>query len=689
MKDIVVIEEVNDDLEEGEITDGEPEVKILKYPKTKPKKLPRRYNLHDRSSNNKHRNCKHKTKNKFKNSTYSFATPLKKHKSSCHHRNLEKHRLPVERLNSAKNEYDLKYRENQTTYVSSSQVKSAFKNYTSPPRTASKSVKIALNKYPGPKTEDNYSRLLLSYKKAKERFNQKSEKVDLSCQDNNSSKRDNATQNTNDRKEHLSPIRAHSHEKTLLERDSIKKENENESEDEDVDELRRIALATFAKKLKAEKESLENINEVASFDSNDESNSPSEIPSQKPSESFHVENDNGSRDNYDVVDMDIDDDENFENLSNGNLFIIDKTPASSEFSQKFPDIEHNQDCNVNVCDVTQDLSLKNGTQPLSNTQFKSNEDFEEELLRAELIASLNSSQRKLPSIPCNIQLKEKLEVSNKALNSIQKTNVAKPHIVYPKGPLRNLVKRSDAIIQGKTSKAVIQGRPKFSKLVSKTIKPPPPRSTNAAQERLIITLNNDTTTEESEEESDKNTVARENISVSSIEAFISNARKKSDANQSKISNSNNVSCLSKAQQEEYSNLKRILAEKEPYSVPPPIVKEKIVPDQTNVSFIIVKISDAKDNLEKELGKKNQLQTELLKRKQNYMTSKLKAQLLKEQLHAAEKLRAANLESWKQCSAKLDVFKKSISKWKSIIHLLETELNSRCSQLELNPPAPRI
>ncbi|GFV37299.1 uncharacterized protein TNCV_2699861 [Trichonephila clavipes] len=708
MKDIVVIDEVNDDLEEGEITDGEPEVKILKYPKTKPKKLPRRYNLHDRSSNNKHKNCKHKTKNKFKNSTYSFSTPLKKHKSSCHHRNLKKHRLPVERLNSAKNEfnlYDLKYRENQTTYVSSSQIKSAFKNYTSPPRAASKSEKIAPSNYPDPETED-FSRLLLSYKKAKERFNQKSEKVDSNGQDNNSSKRDNATQNTNDRKEHLSPTRAHSHEKNQL--DSIEKKNENESEDEDVDELRRIALATVAKKLKAEKESLENINEVASFDSNDEPNSPSEISSQKPSELFHVENDNGSRDNYDVVDMDIDDDENFENLSNSNLFIIDKTPASSEFSKKFPDIEHNQDCNVKVFDVTQDISLKNGTQPLSNTQFKSNEDFEEELLRAELIASLNSSQRKLPSPPCNIPLKEKLEVSNKTLNSIQKTNVAKSHIVYPKGPLRNLVKRSSkaiiqgkpskaiiqgkpskAVIQGKPSKAVIQGRPKFSKLVSKTIKPLPQRSINAAQERLIITLNNDTTTEESEEESDKNAVAQENVPVSSIEALISSARQKSDVNQSKISNLNDVSCLSKAQQEEYNNLKKILAEKEPYSVPPPIVKEKIVPDQTHLNFLIDKISVAKDTFEKELEKKNQLQTELLKKKQNYMASKLKAQLLKEQLHAAEKLRAVNLESWKQCSAKLDVFKKSISKWKNLIQLLETELNSRSSQLELNPLAPRI
>ncbi|GFQ82887.1 uncharacterized protein TNCT_356061 [Trichonephila clavata] len=667
--DIIVIDEVNDDLEEGEITDGEPEVKILKYPKTKPKKLPRRYNLHNRSSN-KHRNCKHKTKNKLKNSTYSFATPLKKHKSSCHRHNLEKHRLPVERLNSAKSEfnlYDLKYKENQTTYVSSSQVKSAFKNYTSPPRAASKSEKIAPNNYPNHENEDNFSRLLLNYKKAKERFNQKTEKVDSNCQ-NNSSKRDNTTQNTNDKKEHISPTRAHFHGKTRL--NSIEKKNESESEDDDVDELRRIALATFAKKLKAEKESLENIDEVASFDSNDVSNSPSEIPSQKPSESFHAENDNGSRDNYDVVDMDIDDDENLENLSNSNLFIIDKTPASSEFSQKFPAIEHNQDCNVNVCDATQDISPKNGTEPLSNTQFKSNEDFEEELLRAELIASLNSTQRELPSPPCNIPLKGKLEVSNKILNSVQKTNVAKPHNVYPKGPVRNLVKRS--------SKAIIQGKPKFSKLTSKTIKPPPPRSINAAQKRLIITLNNDTTTEESEEESDKNIATQENVPVSSIEALISSARQKSDVNQSKISNSNDVSCLSKAQQEEYNNLKKILAEKEPYSVPPPIVKEKIVPDQTHLNFLIDKISVAKDTLEKELGKKNQLQTELLKKKQNYMASKLKVQLLKEQLHAAEKLRAANLESWKQSSAKLDVFKKSVSKWKNLIQLLETELSSRCS-----------
>lgn len=679
MNDIVVIDEDNDDLEEGEITDDrEPEVEILKYPKTKQKKLPRRYDLHDRTSNSKHRNCKHKTKNKFKYSNKSCATPLRKHKSSCPRHNLEKY---VERLSSAKNEltlFDLKPKENRNNYVSSSAIKSAFKNYTSPPRSASTSKKISPNNLPNSENEDNFSRLLLSYKKAKEHFNQKNERIDSNCL-NNSLKKENTTQIINDIKEDVSPARPHSHENTLL--DSVEKKSSNESDDEDVDELRRIALATFAKKSIAEKDSLENINE-GTFDFKNVSNSPSEIPPQKSSESYHVENDNGSRDNYDVVDMDIDDDENFENVSNSDLFIIDKTPASSEINQKISYIEQSQTHSRNVNDVVQNIPFENGTQHLSTNQFKSNDDFEEELLRAELIASLNSSQRKLPSpSPCNVPMKEKFEISKKPLNSVQKTSVLKPHTVYSKGPLRNLIKKS--------TKAVIQRKPKFSKLASKTVKAPLPRSINAAQERLIITLNNDTTTEESEEESDKNIAIQENVPVSSIEALISSARQKSDVNQSKVANSNDVSCLSKAQQEEYNNLKKILAEKEPYSVPPPIVKEKNLPDQTHLNFLIKKISVAKVTLEKEIAKRNQLQAELIKKKQNYMASKLKFQLLKEQLHAAEKLRAANLESWKQCSAKLDVFKKSVSKWKTLIPLLESELSSRSSQLELNPLAPRI
>ncbi|GFT91920.1 uncharacterized protein NPIL_338201 [Nephila pilipes] len=676
MSDIVVIDEDNGDLEEGEITDDvEPEVEILSYPKTKPKKLPRRYVLHDRSSNSKHRNCKHKTKNKLKKSTKFSSMPFRKHKSSCPRHNVEKYGLSVERLSTAKNEStlcDLKHRENRNNYVST--VKSAFKNYTSPPRAASNLRKVG----PNIENEDNFSQLLLNYKKTQERCNQKNDKVDSNCLDN-SSKKGNTTQIMNDRKDHVSPSQHHSHEKLLL---ASTEKKENESEDDDVDELRRIALATFTKKSVVDKESSVKTNGVTSFDLNYVSNPPSEVPAQKPLESYQVECDNGSHDNYDVVDMDIDDDENFENVSNDDLFIIDKTPAVSEFSQNFSNVEHTQNHNINIHDVSQSIPLENGIHHFPPNQFKSNDDFEEELLRAELIASLNSSQRKLPSLlPCKIPMKGKPEIANKTLNSVQKIIIAKQHSVYSKRPVRNLMKRS--------SKTVVQGKSNFLKLAPKTLKAPPPRSINAAQERLIITLNNDTSTEESEEESDKNTAIQENVPVSSIEALISSARQKSDVSHSKISNSNNVSCLSKAQQEEYNNLKKILAEKEPYSIQPPIVKEKNVPDQTHLTFLGDKISVAKTTLEKEIGKRKQMQAELMKKKQNYMASKLKVQLLKEQLHAAEKLKAANLESWKQCSAKLDVIKKSVSKWATFVRLLETELSNRSSQLEQNPPAPRI
>ncbi|GIY63364.1 hypothetical protein CEXT_467891 [Caerostris extrusa] len=600
MEEVIVVDEI-DELEEGEIADDVvPEIEILNILKMKPKKLPRRYTLPENSIN-KHKIGKHKEKIGFKD-----AAIKKRHKLSCPKHSTEKYKLalPLERKNGQTNQ-----------------------------------------------NSDNvdYPKLLSDYKKAKGRLTRKNEKDSTNHQNGNLSLKCDSKQVISEDKKVIFLLQK---QDIKPQENEIEKKNE-ESDDDDVEELRRIALATCAKRSTAFKTPSED-KEVDSLDSSNAS------PLSCGTMINHFTKTSASDcDNYEIVDMDVDNEDDV----NSNLFVIDRTPGVTEFTpdsvlfngnQTASTAETTNICNENLIDCL----------PLSHSE--SNDDFDAELLRAELIANMNS--RKKPQSPekCSIIAKANVPVVNK-MDHVIKNKGLKSHGIRLKGQPKQPVK--------KPIKGISQIKSKFSKLKNnKAVLQPPQRSIDATKNRLIITLgNDDTTTDESEkEETDKNVISQDNVPVSSIEALISSARQKSDKTQSINTNSTNVSCLSKAQQEEYNSLKRILAEKEPYSVPLSTAQDKNLKPRLNL--LAKKISIAKINLEKEISLRNQMEKEILVKKKEYMASKLRAQLLKERLHAAEKIRLVNLESWKKSSAKLDIIIKSIEKHTSLLILLETELS---------------
>ncbi|GIY64668.1 hypothetical protein CDAR_103151 [Caerostris darwini] len=683
MEEVIVVDEI-DELEEGEIADDVvPEIEILNILKMKPKKLPRRYTL-PQNSINKHKIGKHKEKIGFKD-----AAIKKRHKLSCPKHSTEKYKLPGEPLIKTKSESCDKRKGKHHSYNSPSTIKCAFKNYTSPPRAlplARKNGQTNQNS-----DNDDYPKLLSDYKKAKVRLTRKNEKDSTNHQNGNLSlKCDSKQVISEDKKSNISPAKQ---DNKPQENEIIEKKNE-ESDDDDVEELRRIALATCAKRLTAFKTPSED-KEVDSLDSSNASPLSCGTMINHFTKMSASDCDNGSCDNYEIVDMDVDNEDDV----NSNLFVIDRTPGVTEFTPDSVLLNENQTastaettniCNENLIDCL----------PLNHSE--SNDDFDAELLRAELIANMNS--RKKPQSPekCSIIAKANVPAVNKmdhiiknvsnvpkVFNKIDNQTVEKEisldvlkDINRIKNTFQKGLKSHGIRLKGqpkqpvkKPIKGISQIKSKFSKLKNnKAVLQPPQRSIDATKNRLIITLgNDDTTTDESEiEETDKNVISQDNVPVSSIEALISSARQKSDKIQSINTNSTNVSCLSKAQQEEYNSLKRILAEKEPYSVPLSTAQDKNLKPRLNL--LAKKISIAKINLEKEISLRNQMEKEILVKKKEYMASKLRAQLLKERLHAAEKIRLVNLESWKKSSAKLDIIIKSIEKHTSLLILLETELS---------------
>ncbi|KAF8778133.1 uncharacterized protein LOC129975743 [Argiope bruennichi] len=658
MEEIIVIDEDSDDLEEGEITD---DIEMIFQIERKSKRLPRRYALQNKSPIDRHKNYKHKEKNKFLNPTKLESIHRRKHKSSCPHRNSEKHRL--------------KHRQSHHNH-NSFNTKSAFKNYTSPPRAPSLSKKVHSN-LQNSENEINFPKLLSDYKKAKERLNQKVEKV----QNNNSVKNESVSCTNDSKKTNSCPPKQELADALPLE-DLTEIKKGEESDEEDVEELRRKALATCAKKQLISKADEESSNEMPKLSLNSLPSLSNKVSLDHLIETFNGECDNDSRDNYEVVDMDLDEEEgSCQKVNDDNLFIIDKTPANTEFS---PNV-----INGHLNQKIESHSPVENENHLQSNHSQTIDDFEEQLLRAEVIASMNSSRQKRqspPKLPIPVEEKvseiiAKVDMLHNAVSTLHKEMRPKPCAIYSKGPLQNSVKQPP--------KRIIDAKSKFSNFKNNktTASPPPPRGVNTIQERLIITLNNDTSTDESDEETNEN--ASQNIPVSSIEALISSARQKSDAAQLSNVSSVNVSCLSKAQQEEYNSLKKLLAEKTQYSVPAPLIKEKNTPNQSHINLLVKKISVAKANLEKEVGIRSQMEKDLLEKKRNYMASKLRVQLLKEKLHAAEKIRAANLENWKQCTAKLDIVRKSVSKRESLLKLLETELSTKNACFEPNSTTPPV
>lgn len=392
-------------------------------------------------------------------------------------------------------------------------------------------------------------------------------------------------------------------------------------ESEDEEELRKIALATFCKR-KPDTELSKKL-----IKSEDHSKS------LEINESFSLpEINNIESDNYEVVDMDVDEDtetaiEVFEKPLEGqlserneDLYVIDNKPFVED---------HNRDTSSEF--------------PSHNS---SDEDFEADILRAELIQSMYREKCLLEDeVP--EQKPQPIVPSKNCISNYQKTNNKFYHKhLKPKHIVRKiLTKKSEKLSYNACKSVALNNQLQIKK---------------KSPERLIISLNEESSSEESESQEENlapgKSVVPENP-VASIEALISDCRQKSEStekNQEVVQPvSRAVSCLSKAQQEEYQSLMKILAAKEKLPAPAKTVQNKN--DSTNSPLNDLKLTMEKKllKLKEDFKKKDEylklLPKEINSKKLLYMKSKLSAQLLKERYLRAEKIRKTNFSVWsKSC-----------------------------------------
>ncbi|KAG8190493.1 hypothetical protein JTE90_006667 [Oedothorax gibbosus] len=726
---VEIVEE--EDLEEGEITDSDEEVVVTKIAETK--KLPKRYSLHE----SKVKKDKHKSNySKAHHSDYKVKdrnkSPItngthKKHKSSC-----SQHQKYSKAIESSKTVSPTLDNRNFT---------SAFKNFSSPPRPVLPKTSPSSKPDFKCEDEDNYSELLLAYKKCRQHLKSKRKSKLLNYSESKPSSKISKKRSSYD---YHSPSKSKKHytpnKKTSPPRDDASipfKENNGilrerspsveelpmpetapvqaneesqieeieevvveQEESEDEEELRRIALATFAKRTFSKQKAENTISAI---------NSPTHSISNHSSVEL-FSNVDSSNDNCNVVDMDLDEEDFVEDIHN-NLFVIDNNPvASSEFNPYFYDESHANHSNStaqNYLPSEQELCF-----PASFNQM--NEDAQEAILRAEVIASMFKKKTAPAQIEDKTSKDEHLVQSNSVHGMVNKIPViSKGQLLRPSDVNTNVPMHTKNSPSPTDTIESLSPQEPFSKIPvlsnghvlrpskeninteiakldpkltnSKKVPAPRPRNINATQNRLIITLNNDSSTEESDDEiSDSK---QDNV-MSSFDALISDARLRSDIKASSA-NLNNVSCLSKAQQEEYKKLRNLLAEKEPMTILPPVVKEKIAAEHQNLNFLTTKISLAKEKLDKEILVLQSAEREVVDKKKIYLSAKLKFQHLQEQLHAAKLSKAATLKAWKVHEAKLGNTKSSITKQKALIALLETEYNHRRLQFEQNSSSPLI
>ncbi|XP_054708091.1 uncharacterized protein LOC129217774 [Uloborus diversus] len=423
-------------------------------------------------------------------------------------------------------------------------------------------------------------------------------------------------------------------------------ESERKAEEsEDEDELRRIALATCAKKLLSENETEKNV-QICSVDA-----------IQTPPIDVQP-----VTDNYEIVDMELDD--NIGSVDTmDDMFVIDTKPVA-------PD-----DCKKDFLEEAGD------TKHLPATKL--DEEFEEELLRAMLLANLNSQLRK--DRDDALVKKEILKNSKKIEKIISKPKEMKDNkkiekcISKPKEMLKDNNKIEKCISKPKqinklpllSQKSKPVALP-AKKVDAKVICPPkaqPDNTVHMPQNRIVISLADESSSDESDAEVENNgPVAAP--SVSSLEALICSARIKSDQSKTGAENTN-VSYLSKAQQEQYNLYKKILNASDGEQA---LVNGKDFSHLTNYQLKLKekKLSIALSNYMKEKNLMANERKECLMKKAAFLKMKLKAQRLKEEWMETREMMKTNSQLYQKSVNHFKTLKKSVMKREELICNLKAE-----------------
>lgn len=600
------------DLEEGEILDDSPSSPYCISNATKNhKQLPRRYVLHENKSTHKN---KHKKNCRYANSTSNIRyharklAKLKKtsklkdcHKKSCSHKNIY---IPDTSSSSRCDKSVIKHScpkngHTHHNHTVDDKIKNPLKQHNVYKHSSklSKSEKSRTEVNIEAMTNRTFSEMLILHKSMQ--THQKN--TDDSIKQHN-----HVSQNSVETHIDVTNIpKSDFSEKivncTLLESSEA---NLRESEDEDEEELRRIALATCAKRV-PDMKPLSEISDSAYI-----------VPESSENKLLHIpyhENSNDASDNYDVIDMDLDEEEvqnNIENSEN-NLFVIDAEPQTNyQNFQKNPPLQ---------------------------AETVEDEEFNTDILRAELLNNLLHKRKALENV-FNIESSDNVKGNSKSLPQ----------------KISNVVTHPD--------KQVINN------------------DSNNSPKRLVISLKEESSSSEESGGEEEKANSNSDCPVDSIVALISDIRQKSDSSEKNGDQVNSVpgavSCLSKAQQQEYNSLIKILE------------KKKTVPgkNQGTIKTAHSPLSDLK-SLEKKLlavrvtlNKKKELMSCLSKEadanKFVYMKSKLTAQHLKNKYIAAEKVRRIKLQVWSKSCKNYDSVQKSVSSLESKI----TQLQNLCSKI---------
>lgn len=382
----------------------------------------------------------------------------------------------------------------------------------------------------------------------------------------------------------------------------------NNEQSEDEEELRRIALATCGRR---------NTVEFSDGVSRNAQNAcTATAPAAESTASI-----NPALDNYEVVDMDIDEDEG------NSVDIITSTKI------------RNSDSTENVCviDATTSPDFTENTDHVPTAaQLAGRESNETEVLRTHFIESLCRRKRE-----AGIRCSNTVHLNRKPVAS-KKTRV----LNYNKQKFNFYPKRVRSTKYIQRANSINKVRNLKSNVNTST-------AASRPRERLIIALNENSSEDSENCEHPKFVVENP---IGSIVALISECRQKSDS----CAENGDVSCLSKSQQEEYNSLLALLAEKERLSSVPGLLPEK--KDSMPLTKCEIKsLQEKMVKLRRALESKNMslvfLSDNVNAKKCHYMKTKL---FLKQQLIAAEKLRAIKLLDWSKACDQLKSMKRSVS-----------------------------
>lgn len=634
---------LDSDLEEGEILDDSPPSPVINSKKGK--ELPRRYDVREiKNSIHKHKkDCKYAIRHHAKKLSKLKTTPKLKsthnHKYTCSRK--KSHKVPHKYSNSdiqkslfSKNGQSFP----QHSLIAEMQTSIKCLNIN---KVSTKSVydKSQLKKRNTSLSKND----LGTFETKIQTLNTKTSKTDKSIISNEKSLNveippDNADskeskQHSSNDKEILGVMKPNIDSKNVIPNGS----SETKEESEDEEELRRIALATCAKR-KAITESTEDVHKSCNI-------LAPKVSSTNDVQISH-EISNPASDNYEVVDMEIDEDTE----DSGEIIqtaILKKPPEA-------PENLFIIDTNPSVVDVGNKENSYLAPQAANNS---SDEEFEADILRAELIESMYRKK---------YLQNEQLQKSKFSLNKKQKpiipekkfmVNYQRPNLSFRHKLVRTAkhTLRKNSINKAGGLKHVHNKAP----LSVQSIKPP---------ERIIIALNDESSSDESDK-CEGDSIAEN--PVESIVALISDCRQKSDSAaettkssdvETKTAIPKALECLSKAQQEEYNSLMKILAEKKQLPVPQtkhPQKNGSLHSPLDDLKQLEGKLVGLKNTLKNKKVSVTSLSKDVNSKKLHYMKAKLSAQHLKEQLIAAEKVRKAKLLEWSGSCDHLKRIKQSV------------------------------